>query len=89
MLEEGRKRIKKGNVSFYKQNAESLSFANNSYDKYLVSFCLRNISDIDKSLKEAFRILKPGGQYVAKDVYDIIGGGPVPRYFISTIDNFV
>ena len=63
MLEEGRKRIKKGNVNFYKQNAESLNFANNSYDKYVVSFCLRNISDIDKSLKEAFRILKPGGQY--------------------------
>jgi len=63
MLEEGRKRIKKGNVSFYKQNAESLSFANNSYDKYLISFCLRNITDIDQSFKEAFRILKPGGQY--------------------------
>ena len=63
MLEEGRKRIKKGNVSFFKQNAESLSFANNSYDKYVISFCLRNITNIDKSLKEAFRILKPGGQY--------------------------
>ena len=63
MLEEGRKRIKKGNVSFYKQNAESLSFANNTYDKYLISFCLRNITDINQSLKEALRILKPGGQY--------------------------
>ena len=63
MLREGRKRIKKGNVSFYKQNAESLSFTNNSYDKYIISFCLRNITDIDKSLKEAFRILKPGGMY--------------------------
>ena len=63
MLKEGKKRIKKGNVNFYQQNAESLSFANNSYDKYLISFCLRNITDIDKSLREAFRILKPGGQY--------------------------
>jgi len=63
MLKEGKKRIKKGNVSFYKQNAESLIFANNSYDKYLISFCLRNITDIDQSFREAFRILKPGGQY--------------------------
>ena len=63
MLKEGRKRIKKGNASFYKQNAESLKFADNTYDKYLISFCLRNITDINKSLKEAFRILKPGGQY--------------------------
>ena len=63
MLKEGNKRIKKGNVNFYKQNAESLIFANNSYDKYLISFCLRNITDIDQSFREAFRILKPGGQY--------------------------
>jgi len=63
MLEEGKKRIRKGNVNFYQQNAESLRFSNNSYDKYLISFCLRNITNIDQSLREAFRILKPGGQY--------------------------
>ena len=63
MLEEGKKRIRKGNVNFYQQNAESLRFTNNSYDKYLISFCLRNITDIDQSFREAFRILKPGGQY--------------------------
>ena len=63
MLKQGKKRIKKGNVNFYEQNAENLSFNNNSYDKYLISFCLRNITDIDRSLREAFRILKPGGQY--------------------------
>ena len=63
MLKEGKKRIKKGNVRFYQQNAENLKFDNNSYDKYLISFCLRNITDIDQSLREAFRILKPGGQY--------------------------
>ena len=62
MLEEGKKRIKKGNIRFYHQNAEDLKFANNSYDKYVVSFCLRNISDIDKSLKEAFRVTKFGGK---------------------------
>ncbi len=63
MLNQGKIRIKKGNVSFYQQNAENLSFSNNSYDKYLIAFCLRNITDIDQSFKEAFRILKPGGEY--------------------------
>ena len=63
MLLEGKKRIKNVNVKFYQQNAENLSFLDNIYDKYLISFCLRNITDIDQSLKEAFRILKPGGQY--------------------------
>ena len=63
MLTEGKRRIKKNNVNFYCQNAENLSFEENVYDKYLISFCLRNITDIDQSLKEAFRIIKPGGQY--------------------------
>ena len=63
MLLEGKKRIKNNNVKFFQQNAENLSFLNNIYDKYLISFCLRNVTNIDQSFKEAFRILKPGGQY--------------------------
>ena len=63
MLLEGKKRIKNNNVKFFQQNAESLNFLDNKYDKYLISFCLRNVTDIDQSFKEAFRILKPGGQY--------------------------
>ena len=63
MLKEGEKRIKKGNIKFYLQNAEQLYFENNTYDKYLISFCLRNVTNIDQALKEAFRILKPGGKY--------------------------
>ena len=63
MLSEGKKRIKNNNVKFFQQNAEKLNFLNNIYDKYLISFCLRNVTDIDQSFKEAFRVLKPGGQY--------------------------
>ena len=63
MLLEGKKRIKNDNVKFFHQNAENLNFLDNIYDKYLISFCLRNVTDIDQSFKEAFRILKPGGQY--------------------------
>ena len=63
MLLEGKKRIKIDNVKFFQQNAENLSFLDNIYDKYLIAFCLRNITDIELSFKEAFRILKPGGKY--------------------------
>ena len=63
MLLEGKKRIKNNNVKFFQQNAENLNFLDNIYDKYLISFCLRNVTNIDQSFKEAFRILKPGGQY--------------------------
>ena len=63
MLSQGEKRIKNKNINFHLQNAENLSFADNIYDKYLISFCLRNITNIDRSLEEAFRVIKPGGQY--------------------------
>jgi ubiquinone/menaquinone biosynthesis methyltransferase len=63
MLLEGKKRIKIDNVKFFQQNAENLNFLDNIYDKYLISFCLRNVTNIDQSFKEALRILKPGGQY--------------------------
>jgi len=63
MLKLGEKNIKNNNVNFYLGNAEKLKFENNFYDKYLVSFCLRNISNVDKALKEALRVLKPGGKF--------------------------
>ena len=63
MLNEGKKRINDKNINFYLQNAENLNFRNNTYDKYLISFCLRNITNLEQSLTEAFRILKPGGTY--------------------------
>ena len=44
-------------------NAESLPFANDSYHLYTISFGLRNVPRIDDALEEAFRVLKPGGQF--------------------------
>ena len=54
---------KNKNVYFHQGNAENLKFKNNTFDKYTISFCLRNITNIEKSIKEALRILKPGGIY--------------------------
>ena len=44
-------------------NAESLPFTDNSYHLYTISFGLRNVPRIDDALEEAFRVLKPGGQF--------------------------
>lgn len=44
-------------------NAESLPFKDNQYDLYTISFGLRNVPKIDDALAEAFRVLKPGGQF--------------------------
>lgn len=64
MLEEGKKRLKKEkNIRYFIGNAEKLNFENNFFDKYLISFCLRNVTDYIFSIKEALRVLKPGGKY--------------------------
>jgi len=54
---------KNKNVFFHQGDAENLKFKKNSFDKYIIAFCLRNITNIEISLKEALRVLKPGGIY--------------------------
>ena len=54
-------KLKIKNIHFINANAENLPFENNYFDKYVISFCLRNITYINKALLEAHRILKPGG----------------------------
>ena len=44
-------------------NAESLPLPDNSKDVYTIAFGLRNVTHIDNALKEAHRILRPGGRF--------------------------
>lgn len=44
-------------------NAEKLPVPDESYDVYNISFGLRNVTRIDDALKEAYRVLKPGGRF--------------------------
>jgi len=52
------------NIKWYKANAEKLPFKNDAYNFYTISYGIRNVSDINLSLKEAFRVLKPGGRFM-------------------------
>ena len=61
MLDQGKKKFKDENVKFVRANAENLPFKDNSFDKYIISFCLRNVTNINNALLESYRILKPGG----------------------------
>ncbi len=64
MLNQSKKKFKKyENINYIVDNAEELNFKNNFFDKYLISFCLRNITDYVLSIKEAYRVLKYGGKY--------------------------
>jgi demethylmenaquinone methyltransferase/2-methoxy-6-polyprenyl-1,4-benzoquinol methylase len=44
-------------------NAEKLPFENSSFHLYSIAFGLRNVAHIDDALKQAHRVLKPGGQF--------------------------
>ncbi|KAF4634427.1 hypothetical protein G7Y89_g3678 [Cudoniella acicularis] len=70
MLEEGRKRslqtpyANSPILSFLIANAEDLNTVpSNSIDLYTVAFGIRNFTDKDKALREAYRVLKPGGLF--------------------------
>jgi demethylmenaquinone methyltransferase/2-methoxy-6-polyprenyl-1,4-benzoquinol methylase len=45
-------------------NAEALPFPDRSFEAYTVAFGLRNVTRLEEALREAFRILKPGGRFV-------------------------
>tara|TARA_Y100001960_G_scaffold122666_1_gene130883 strand:+ start:193 stop:894 length:702 start_codon:yes stop_codon:yes gene_type:complete len=59
-----RKFKKKYNVKWFCQNAENLPFKNDFFDYYTISFGIRNVNNINKALKEAYRVLKPGGRFL-------------------------
>ena len=64
MLSEGKKRlINYKNIKWKLANAENLNLPSNSFDFYTISFGLRNTKNINKSIKEAYRVLKKGGRF--------------------------
>ena len=64
MISKGKEKLKKfKSLKWIVAPAENLPIPNNSFDYYTISFGLRNTKSLDKSLSEAYRVLKPGGRY--------------------------
>ena len=64
MIAKGKEKLKKyNNINWVISSAENLPLKENSFDFYTISFGLRNTKDLNKSLSEAHRVLKPGGRF--------------------------
>ena len=68
MLENGRDRLINHNLldqyTIVCGDAESIPALDNSFDAYTISFGLRNVTHLDKVLREALRVLKPDGKFL-------------------------
>ena len=65
MIKKGKEKLNKfKNLKWIEANAESLPLLKNSFDFYTISFGMRNTKDLNKTLSEAYRVLKPGGRFL-------------------------
>jgi demethylmenaquinone methyltransferase / 2-methoxy-6-polyprenyl-1,4-benzoquinol methylase len=66
MLIAGRKRAEADrladNLDWVVGDAMALPFPSNSFDAYTISFGIRNVTRIADALREAYRVLRPGGR---------------------------
>jgi len=65
MIYEGKKKLKNyDNIKWKVCSAEKLKVLDDSFDFYTISFGLRNTKNIEKSISEAYRVLKKGGRFL-------------------------
>ncbi|OQR79565.1 2-methoxy-6-polyprenyl-1 [Tropilaelaps mercedesae] len=51
-------------LSWVEGNAEELPFNSESFDVVTIGFGIRNVTHMDRVLKETYRVLKPGGRFL-------------------------
>jgi ubiquinone/menaquinone biosynthesis methyltransferase len=67
-------------LRFVEGNAQDLHpFPDNTFDMYTIAFGLRNVTDVDLALKEAYRVLKPGGRFLCLEF------SQVPNIYLRAI----
>jgi ubiquinone/menaquinone biosynthesis methyltransferase len=59
------------NLDWIVGNAEALPYADCAYDAYTIAFGIRNVTDIPAALREARRVLKPGGRFLCLEFSNV------------------
>jgi len=86
LADENRRKSGLDNVEFLKGEIEHIPLPDNSVD-VIISNCVINLSgDKDRVIKEAFRVLKPGGRLA---VSDVIVRGQVPAAIRKNMELWV
>ena len=66
MMIEGKKKTidlpEESQVNWVCGDAMRMPFSDSTFDVYTISFGIRNVTNISKTLSEAYRVLKPGGR---------------------------
>jgi 2-methoxy-6-polyprenyl-1,4-benzoquinol methylase len=81
MLEEGRRKAAsqgvdtRGSIQWVEGNAECLPFENNEFDSYTIAFGIRNVTNRAAALREAWRILRPGGRFLCLEFSKVVVPG--------------
>lgn len=84
MLEQGRRRLLDEGlvegVEWSQVDAQSLPFADRSFDAVTIAFGLRNVTDKQAALNEMWRVLKPGGRALVLEFSKPTAPGLSPAY---------
>lgn len=67
MLREAQQRFSDKQISWQACDANTLPFANDTFESVTFGYLLRNVDDALKVLKEVRRVLRPGGKVVCLD----------------------
>ena len=63
----GQSRYHKNNLMWIGSETSRLPFPSNSFEAVVSGFLVRNLADVNQSLKEHYRVLKPGGKIAILD----------------------